>query len=376
MVTNSSIRIQDFVDDARRRSDLAPALATAGSGLQPALMIANEVMNAICRGGPDGQRMNWKWNRTNVIPNPLGAVSGVGGFGTFFTNSWQQDYAVPGVINVDWLEEAPYYNINQVQQPKQVVWASPVRDLSEEYVATGTLQWKICFLPNLLLRYGIWGQTQQTQIAGMNNPGPGVVYTNPLGANLAPNNPCTQIVDQFGNLYVLTQYGTCGGTLPTFPSTVTYPTLVNPSAVATTVVDGDPTLGCVWTAVNPNGFGFRLSCPPPSNSVVWLFRVVAQLIPQRFTSLEQPLGVMPDNMEPFFRAGFEAKCTERHPDAKVRAKALGPEGMTAQWMKALRNAVQASSHEQTDQQLIPIDSWGGGPPQPSGAYPFQGWGGF
>lgn len=71
MATNSSVRLRDIADAALRRSDLAPQLAVAGNSLQPAIDIANEVINAMCRGGADGQRMNWKWNRLNVIPNPI-----------------------------------------------------------------------------------------------------------------------------------------------------------------------------------------------------------------------------------------------------------------------------------------------------------------
>lgn len=371
MATNSSFKLQRFVDAVSRRSDMSAALSTAGHSDQPALDIASEVMNAMCRGGANGQQMNFKWNRINVIPNPLGVMSAIGGFGTFLSNAFQQDYAVPGVINVDWIEEAPYININQLQQPKQVLWADPKRNLSKEYLTTGPQPFKICALPNFLLDYGIWGQSAALQVDGMNNPGPGAVYTYPLGPGVAPDNPVTQVMDvATGNLYVLTTYGVCGLTLPAFPPTVAYPTLTAPGTPATMVADGT----CVWTALNPNGQGFRLNCPPSGNSVIWLFRVVAQCLPLVFTSLTQTLGLLPDDQVSFFRAGFEAKCCEHSPDPKVRAKAVQPgTGMLALWMKSLELAIQSQTKEQDDQVLLPDGTgFGVGPSTPSPVYPFTG----
>jgi len=381
MATNSSTKLRDIVEAALRRTDLAPQLAVAGSSLQPAVDICNEVINAMIRGDmtdptyrePES-RLNWKWNRINCIPNPLGPISQIGNFGsgTFLTNAFQQDYAVPGIINIDFIEESPYFNINTLQQPKQVMWADPKRDLSKEYVSTGTLSWKICFLPNSMLDYGIWGQSSQNNVNGLTCPGPNVEYQLPIGAGVAPNNPVTQIVDQYGNLYALTTYGTCGSTTPSFPSTVSYPTTQSPTTTATSVADGS----CVWTALNPNGMGFRLSCPPYGNSTVWLFRVVAQMLPPVYTSLNQTLGVLPDDMVPFFRQGFIAKATMYSNDPKVRARAIGPTGEWALWLKSLRNAVGVGTREQADQVLVPD-----GPQMstgyvtvPNAVYPFMvGW---
>lgn len=369
---NCTFRIQDFADAASRRTDLSPTLATAGHSLQPAIDIATEVMNNIVRGGPDGQRNNWKWNRMNVVPNPVGVLSPIGPFCTFLTNAFQQDYAVPGVINVDWLEEAPYVNINQYAQPKQVLWSEIKRNLSLEYLPGASMAWKICFLPNYLMEYAMWGQNIAFQVDGMNSPGPGVEYVNPLQTGTSINNPCTQLRDPNGNYWALTTYGVCGSTIPSFPNPVTYPTLSNPAATASTVNDGT----CVWTALNPNGMGFRLHCPPAGNSVTWAFRVIAQTIPQVYTSLGQSLGVIPDDMAHWFRIGFIAKCMEHSPDAKVRAKAMGPEGEIAMWLKAMRNAVQATNREQEDTQLVPMSGGiGAVPVPPNPAYPFPGgWG--
>lgn len=366
---NSNTTLQMIVRSAARRIDIAPVLASGGSSDQPALDIATDVMNAMIRGGPDGQRMNWKWNRFNVIPAPVAGtiMAGLGGFGTFFTNSWQQDYAVLGLLNVDWLEQVAAVNINQTAQPKQVLWPEAVRDLPKTYFQTGQ-PCQVCWLPNYMLDWGIWGQSSLLQVDGLNNPGPGAVYTNPLGATVAPSNPITQIQDPNGNYWVLTTYGTCGGSLPTFPATPTFPTLANPKAAASTVPDGS----CVWTAVNPSGMGFRIDPLPPETGVVWLVRCVAQKTPVIFTSLGQTLDPLPDDHVPWFRQGFEAKCYQKSIDAKVRAK-FEPEWKL--WLKGLDNAVRAGNREPDSAGFYPgssiMDS--GGATYPGPAYPFPGW---
>ena len=71
----------------------------------PALSIANDVMQQMINGGPGAQPYNWKWNRYNL---PV-----------FYTNSLQQDYFIPGLNNIGWLESAWAVNINQTSVPKQ-----------------------------------------------------------------------------------------------------------------------------------------------------------------------------------------------------------------------------------------------------------------
>src|SRR5260370_6221758 len=93
---------------------------------------------------------------------------------------------------------------------------------------------KICWLPNDQLQYGVWGQAQSASVSGLNNPGPNVAYTNPLGATQTPDNPTTQIIDTNGNLQILTRYGTCGSSQPSWP--------VANSAACTGTTDGDVTL--------------------------------------------------------------------------------------------------------------------------------------
>ena len=57
---NSSVRIQDLIDDARAFADLAPALPTGGFSDSPALSMVNDTMQAMLCGGAQGQPFNWK----------------------------------------------------------------------------------------------------------------------------------------------------------------------------------------------------------------------------------------------------------------------------------------------------------------------------
>jgi hypothetical protein len=368
---NSNIRLQEVVDDASTLGDVAPALATGGFINAPALSIANDVMQAIINGGPGAQPFNWKWNRINVSP--------------FNTNSYQQDYFVPGVINLGWLESSWAVNINQTSIPKQKIPLEVKKDLMVTDDQTG-YPGKICWLPNSMLQTGTWGQAPLGPVAGspsgttdasgpgqtgLQNPGPNVIYTNPIGTLAQPTNATTAIQDPNGNLWVLTTYGVCGNTQPSWPTTPVYPTIASPSTVATTVADGT----CVWTAINPSGQGFRLNPIPPQTGVVWQIIVVAQMKAPRFSSLSQTLEPLPDDFEWAFKQGFFAECYRRNPDPKVRAKYRDERQL---WLEALDKAVRQSDREEDDMGFYPgtsvMDtSWGTNPINP--AYPFGPWNG-
>src|SRR5690348_14354073 len=107
MAGNSTITLQQIVDDAASLGDTAPALPVGGVVDGPAISMANDVLTAMLQGGPDGQPFNWKWNRVNVP--------------TFPTISWQQDYFIPNLVTLGWLESAWAVNINQPSNPKQKV---------------------------------------------------------------------------------------------------------------------------------------------------------------------------------------------------------------------------------------------------------------
>lgn len=370
MAGNSTILLQDIVDDAATLPDLAPALATGGFSAVPALSIANDVITAMLAGGPTGQPLNWKFNRFNVTPFP--------------TISYQQDYFVPGVVNLGWIESAWAVNINQTSVPKQKQQLEVRRDLDVTFDQTG-YPGKICWIPNDQCQVGTWGQhplgptaanslgeiTTGPGMTGIQNPGPNVVYTNPVGALQTPINATTCIVDPNGNLWALTTYGTCGSVQPTWPVNPSYPTYQNPSTVATTVNDGT----CVWTAINPKGQGFRLSPIPPQSGVVWMIQPVGQMRIPVFKTLGQTLDPIPDDYVSYFKQGFYAQCYRRNPDPKQRAKFADEWKL---WLDALDKAVKQGQREMDDMGFYPGTSvmdtgWAFNPINP--AMPYGPWNG-
>ena len=338
---NSTIRLQEVIDDASTLGDVAPALATGGLSMLPALSIANDVMQQMINGGPGAQPYNWKWNRYNL---PV-----------FYTNSLQQDYFIPGLVNIGWLESAWAVNINQTSVPKQNF---PI-EIDKDLLVTnnsGTYAAKASWLPNSMLNTGAWGQhplgptagfpSGETIVAGpgltgQQNPGPGVIYTNPVGTLVTPYNATTAITDPYGNLWALTQYGTAGSVEPTWPSNPTFPTLRNPNILSTTVTDGT----LVWTAINPKGQGIRLSPTPPQSGIVWAIQVVGQMVAPRFYNTQQYLNPIPDAFEWAFKQGFFAECFRRNPDSKVRNKYQQEKQW---WLESLDKAVRQADREPDD----------------------------
>lgn len=371
MAGNSTITLQELVDDASSLGDVAPALATGGYSVAPALSIANDVIQFLINGGPGGQPFNWKWNRFNIKPFP--------------TISFQQDYFVPGVSNLSWLESCWASNVNQTSIPKQIVPIEVHKDLEVTDAQNSSSPAKICWIPNDQMNTGTWGAqpigptasnpSGQVQVTGptaggLQNPGPNVIYSNPIGNLQQPLNATTCIKDPNGNLWALTTFGTCGSTQPSWPSSPVYPTFKIPTTVATTVADGS----CVWTAVDPKGQGLRLSPLPPQTGVVWLLQPVGQKRAPRFSNLGQTLDPVPDDYEWAFKQGFFAECYRRSPDPKVRAKYAQERQL---WLEALDKAVRQSDKELDDVGFYPscsiMDSGWGGLSGNSPAYPFGPW---
>lgn len=368
---NSTYSLQNIVDDAMSNADIAPALPTGGWADSVAISIANDVMNAMLLGGPDGQPLNWKWNRFNLP--------------SFTTISWQQDYFIPGLVNLGWLESAWASDINNTSIPKFKQPLEVHRDLLVTSIQTG-YPGKISWMPARLANTGTWGAVPLgptstspqgqlvagSNIYGLQNPGPNVIYTNPIGQVSQPINATTVITDPNGNLWALTQYGTCGSTQPVWPVSPVYPTSVNPTTVATTVTDGT----VVWTAINPNGQALRLYPIPPQTGVVWLIEGVAQAKCPIFTSLTQSLDPIPDDYVIYFKQGFFAQCYRRSPDPKVRAK------FADEWklfLQALDKAVRQGQREMDDFGFVPgsqiMDTgYGYNPVNP--ANPYGVWGGY
>lgn len=318
-------------------------MAAGGASLQPSLNIANDVMTEMI-----AQVFNWKWNRSKY---PL-----------FFTNSFQQDYAM-NIINLGWLENGVLIDINNTALPKPIWPLEIVKDLpltSTEYGTPG----QVCWLPNDQLQYGTW-------------PGPNMTYTNPVGnGTTAPANPITQILDNTGgNIWVVTTYGTTGGTIPFFPGTPTYPTLNNPTAVATTVTDGT----VVWTAINPKGQGIRCNPLPPQTGVVYQFNLFYQYRPFAFsnglfTSFNQTIEPIPDDFAKYFKDGFIAMAMNHSSDKELRAKFQDNYNM---WKKGLMDARMQGDRERDNQGFYPATSLTNNTswiyPGPSQPYNIGGW---
>jgi hypothetical protein len=371
--SNSTIRLQEIVDDAQTLGDVAPALATGGYSEKVALSIANDVMQSIINGGPGAQPYNWKWNRFNL---PV-----------FFANSLQQDYFIPGLNNLGWLESGWASNINQTSIPKNTFPIEIDKDLLVSNMQMGYIG-KASWLPNSMLNTGQWGVAPQGPTAGnpsgqttvpgpgltgMQNPGPGVIYTNPVGQLVTPYNATTIITDPNGNPWCLTTFGTCGSTIPAFPSFPAFPTLRNPNIIATTVQDGTS----VWTAINPKGQGIRLAPMPPQSGIVWAIQLVGQMLAPRFFSTQQLINPIPDNWEWAFKQGFFAQCYRRNPDSKVRAKFNQENQM---WLEALDKSVKQGDREPDDFGFYPgnpmvMDTgWGFNMVTPSMPFgPWSGW---
>jgi len=324
-----------------------------GQSLQPSLTIANHIMTEIV-----AEVMNWKWNRFNL---PV-----------FYTNSWQQDYAL-NVVNLGWLEHGYLVDINNTGLPKPVWPLEVVKDLeatSGQYGQPGQVSW----LPNDQLYFGTWGGAVNTGDGTYgNNPQPLQTINSPLGVVAQIPNPILQVKDTFGNYWVVTGYGTTGSTNP-FLSNLNpvFPTPANPSIVATTATDGSVT----WTAVNPKGQGIRCSPIPPQAGVVYQFNLVGQWRPfaflngGAFTSFSQTIEPIPDDYANFFFDGFVAKCYMHSPDKAIRGMY---EDQMENWRKSMMKTKEKSDRERDNAGFYPASSIMHQPytVYPGPAYPFM-----
>ena len=330
----STYTIQNIIDRVVSFGDIEPVLNVGGTSMEPALTIANDVFNEIC-----ATPFPHKWNSAEL---PL-----------FYTWSWQQDYALvnpdgSSVYEFEWLERGIAINISSTQVPKPWVRVECGRSLQARtgsYTITnnGTMMGDPGFIissfPNSELYYGTWGQPDVLSSSWGNNPKAGSVYIGPLSTTAMPANPISQIIDANGNLLVITTFGTEGSAAPLAPI----------GAIPGTQVSG---LGAttVWTVVDPNGMGIRIVDVPTQTGVVWQFNIVGQMVPPKFTSLDDLLAPLPDKYEPFFRAGFIAQCYRYSPEAKVRAKFKDEWPM---WKQSLTNMRIAQDRELEEYSFLP-----------------------
>lgn len=299
--------------------DLNPVLASGGLSNQPALTIANDVMIAML-----SPNFNWKWNRMKL---PV-----------VYTNSWQQDYAVPGLVQLAWLEHGVLIDINNSTSPKPIHTIETNKDLemtSVQYGRPGQVAW----LPNDQLVYGTWAAN--------------TTFGQLLNVPSCPANPLMQIQDPNGNFWVVTNNlnasVTTGSVQPTWPTAPVYPTPTSPNTVATTVADGTVT----WTAVNPKGQGLRVNPIPPQTGVVFQIDLAGQKRPIGFTSLAQTLEPIPDDFASYFRNGFIAHTYMHSKEAQVRGKF---QDLYNIWLTGLQKAVTKGDRERDNTGLYPSDA--------------------
>jgi len=348
-MSGSTVYLQDVSDDAQRFGDIKPVLSAGGSSLEPALTIANQVMTELC-----SVKYNWKWN-SFILP-------------LFQTISWQNDYAQYGLTNLGWLENGIIIDINSTSIPKRKFKLEVVRDLQSTSDSYGR-PFQVSWMNNNLMLFGSWGSgatVPNTNNTGQTNPGPGVVYTNPLGSTTTPSNPSTQIIDTNGNIQAIQWSGvpaggtvTCGNTTPSWPSANATP--------GTLTTDGTVT----WVVVDPLGQGIRLQLIPAQAGVVWQVILRGQYKPVRFTSFGQTISPVPDDFSSYFMQGFRAYCYQRSPEAKIRAKF---DVEFKLWQGSLATAEGQADREQESFCFYPSDNFTGGVwdmPYAGPAWPFS-----
>src|SRR5258707_1118638 len=158
---NSTTTLSNILQFAKTFPEVSPILQSAagGSSLQPALTICSDVMIELI-----SQVFNWKWNRFAL---PL-----------FYTNSFQQDYAL-NIVNLGWLENGFLKDINNTAYPQPIWPLEVVKDLqvtSAQYGMPG----QVCWFPNDQLVFGTWGAANTGGGVGP-NPQALQKITSPLG---------------------------------------------------------------------------------------------------------------------------------------------------------------------------------------------------
>jgi len=166
--------LQNILDKVLPLGDVNPVLNNVGGyQLEPFITICTDVMNDIY-----GEPFPYKWNEVNL---PV-----------FYTNSWQQDYALvnpdgSSFTNLEWLERGIAINLSSNTVPKQWTYVETARQLPQSTGAWSNLWFmnplfEANSFPNYMLYYGIWGAGDTGGISQGNNPGPGAQYTDPRGA--------------------------------------------------------------------------------------------------------------------------------------------------------------------------------------------------
>lgn len=310
---NSTIRLQDVMDEIATIGDLNTVFDnTGGWANKPAVSIGNDVMSELI-----SVRFPWKWNRFKCNPFP--------------TTSLQQDYA-SSTTDLGWLENGVRVDINSTQVPPATWPVVVVRDLQMDYLQAGFPD-QVCWFPNDQLEQAAW-------------PGPNVTYTWPIGRTTTPENPITNILDQYGNILALVTFGITGLTPPkatyppTDPNDPNSPPDFEASVIGQKIVDGT----CTWEVMDPKAMGFRIYPRPPKAGNTWLLRLFAQRKAPIIKTLQTFLDPIPDDQIKFFRTGCIAYAHRYSSNPNVKARF---EQMKADWIADV--AAQARQNEREDE---------------------------
>lgn len=354
---SSTYTLQQIITEVRAYPECLPILGASGFTTQPALSIANDVLQRMIAQG-----LNWRWNRGYINVNSQG-------LGGILTVALQQDY-ITNYTDVGWLEQAWRIDINNNtnngnRAPKPIFAMESVRDLTQTSWQANPYQ--ISYIPNSLAFFGQWEAN--------------TVYGCGYGVAQVPITPVQQFVDVNGNMLYIDStvlnlsinspgfggtpiplptpnpYGTSGSTQPFAPPN---------SAPGTQVTDGTVT----WSVANPNGYAMRIAPLPAFSSLDWLIIPVYQKKPPIITTLQQIMLPIPDECIYLFRRGFLAACYEH---------VSSPKAGTAfqQWMLDMTTFLRSGDRERDETTLFPSDSLTGGSmlvwsPQIGPGYPYGG----
>src|SRR6185437_7467487 len=267
------LTLQQIVNQMRAYAEFIPVLGASGSTEEPALSIANDLMQRIM-----AENMNWKWNR-QYVPSIL-------------TVALQQDY-VTQVTDIGWLETGWRIDINNSTNngnlaPKPIFDMEAVRDLDQTSVQRVPFQ--ISFIPNQLAFLGQWypdtpyqcgygvAQIPISPIQQFRDENGNILYIDSTVLGLNINSP--GFAGQPITLPVNNPYGISGSTQPSAPPN---------SPGGTRVQDG----GVVWTVADPNGYAIRISPLPAFSGLAWLIIPVYQTKPPILANLRQTIDPIP-----------------------------------------------------------------------------------
>ena len=302
---NSTITLQTLCNQLAGMPNISP-LANPGSyAVDTLLAIADDVMTDLISA-----RFNFKWNSRLITP--------------FLTNSWQQDYPLAGITDIGWLEEAWWVDINSLTRPIPSEGFEVVRDLPVQNGRWASRPEQLAWMYNQQLQLDTW-------------PGPQVVYAPLLTQGNVAQNPRQAILDANGNILILIGPGTTGNTAPSAPSN---------SPEGTTMLDGS----CRWMVCSPNSQGFRVAPMAPGTGPVYQIHAKYQRKPVPFTSINQTLGVIPDDYAPRFRDGFRVTCYKYSADDNTRDRY---EPKRSEWLGSIVAAEKQGDREADAFRIVP-----------------------